>query len=1017
MPKKLFLLDGMALAYRAHFALIRRPIFTSKGVNTSALFGFTQTLLDILSNQSPTHIAVAFDTDAPTQRHRDFPDYKIQREAMPEDLSQALPHVRRMIEAFNIPVIALDGYEADDIIGTLVRRAEKESFESYMVTPDKDFGQLVAPKTFLYKPSRQGDGIEILGVDEILSKWGIKETSQVIDILGLWGDATDNIPGVPGIGEKTASKLIAEYGSVENLLGHTGELKGKLKEALEANREQALLSKRLATIDCAVPLPIGLDALQRREWNEAKLRNLFVEFEFNSIGRRLFGEEFKAGRGFTGESQSKASNTPRQEELAPAESTGDLFPLAPALPTNLPLTRPPDTLSPSKGERENPPLPPGQSGTSRSAPAQDQSSPLTEGEGLGEGEGSELSAVEAQTSHAPSEADSPTPNAPSLKTIADISHEYHLIRTAEERTRLIGALRQQTSFCFGVEATSSDPKEARGLGIAFSFAPHTGFFVPMLSDDAQARAIFEEFRPLFEDARIEKVGHNLKFDLNLLQWHAVMVRGKLFDTMLAHSLIEPDLRHTLDYLAEVYLGYSPVPVTKLIGENEAEQLSLSQVPLDRMADYAAEGADVTWQLRAVLAPLLKEKGQERVFYEIESPLLPVLVAMESEGVRLDAGVLGEFAAQLSKQISASESAIYRLAQIEFNLNSPKQLGEILFDNLRIAGKPKKTRTGQYATDEQTLLALAGEHEIVQRILEYRAMTKLKSTYADTLPTAIFSKTGRVHTTYQQAATATGRLQSQNPNLQNIPIRTDLGQEIRKAFVPRDENYLLLSADYSQIELRIIAALSGDVAMIEAFRSGHDIHTATAAKVYGVPLGQVNAEMRRKAKMVNFGIIYGISAFGLAQRLGIPRQEAAAIIEQYFLQFPGIRKYMADTIAFARAQGFVQTVTGRRRYLRDVRSSNATVRGGAERNAINAPIQGSAADMIKIAMVRIHGELTRRGLKTRMLLQVHDELIFDLFKPEEKEVRLLIEEGMRAAIPLDVPIVVEMGAGRNWLEAH
>ncbi|MBI2949815.1 MAG: DNA polymerase I [Verrucomicrobia bacterium] len=1017
MAKKLFLLDGMALAYRAHFALIRRPIFTSKGVNSSALFGFTQTLLEILTDQSPTHIAVAFDTDAPTQRHRDFPDYKIQREAMPEDLSQALPHVRRMIEAFNIPVIVCDGYEADDIIGTLVRRAEKEGFESYMVTPDKDFGQLVGPKTFLYKPSRQGDGIEILGVDDILSKWGIKETSQVIDILGLWGDATDNIPGVPGIGEKTASKLITEYGSVENLLAHTTELKGKLKEALEANREPALLSKRLATIDCNVPLAIDLDALKRQEWDEARLRDLFVEFEFNSIGRRLLGEEFKAGRGFTGEAQSKAGGTPRQAELIAAGNTGDLFPLTPS-------------LSPSVGERvsvgrergplierENPSPPPDKSGASRSAPTRDQSFPLPEGEGQGEGKGTKLLVAEDGHGQAPPEAESPLPIASNLKAITDVPHRYHLVQTQEERAKLIQTLRQQPSFCFGAETASFDPKEARWIGIAFSFAPHTGYFVAVPPDEVQARAILDEFRALFEDDRIEKVGHNLKFDLSLLTWHGVTVRGKLFDTMLAHSLIEPDMRHALDYLAEVYLGYSPVPAAKLIGEKEAEQLSLSQVPLDQLTDYAAEGADVAWQLRAVLAPLLKAKGQERVFYEIESPLLPVLVAMECEGVRLDAAVLREFAEHLSKQIGACESTIYRLARTEFNLNSPKQLGEILFETLKIAEKPKKTRTGQYATDEQTLLAFAGEHEIVQRLLEYRAMTKLKSTYADTLPTAIFSKTGRVHTTYQQAATATGRLQSQNPNLQNIPIRTELGQEIRKAFVPRDENYLLLSADYSQIELRIIAALSRDAAMIEAFRSGHDIHTATAAKVYGVPLDQVNSEMRRKAKMVNFGIIYGISAFGLSQRLGIPRQEAAAIIEQYFSQFPGIRKYMSDTIEFAREHGFVQTVTGRRRYLRDIRSSNATVRGGAERNAINAPIQGSAADMIKIAMAKIHHELARRELKTRMLLQVHDELVFDLFKSEEKEIRALIEEGMKTAIPLDIPIVVEMGVGKNWLEAH
>ncbi|MBI4659997.1 MAG: DNA polymerase I [Verrucomicrobia bacterium] len=1003
MQKRLFLLDGMALVYRAHFALIRRPIFTSKGVNTSALFGFTQTLLDIIATQSPTHLVVAFDTDTPTQRHREYPDYKIQREAMPEDLSLALPHVRRMIEAFRIPVITCDGFEADDIIGTLVRRAEREDFVSYMVTPDKDFSQLVTEKTFLYKPSRMGEGIEILGLPEVLSKWGIKNPSQVIDILGLWGDATDNIPGVPGIGEKTAGKLIAEYGSVENLLAHTADLKGKLKESVEANRERALLSKRLATIICDAPVSVELDALKKRVWDEPNVRSLCVEFEFNSIGRRLFGDDFKAGRGFAGGAADSKLGTSDPVSRAQAGSdVGELFPLTPVL---------------SPGEKGKQFTRSGQPVASPSSPAQGDSLPLPAGEGRGEGERPRQTTPAAPTASGSPATESPFPHAPSLKTIADVPHEYQLVQTREQRAKLIQMLRRQPSFCFDTETTSLDPKDAKLVGIAFSFNPQTGHFVAVPQEAGQAQAILGEFRPVFESETIEKVGHNLKFDLSVLKWQGLSVRGKLFDTMLAHSLIEPDMRHTMDYLAEAYLGYSPVPITKLIGEKGSEQLNMSQVPLEELTEYAAEDADVTWQLRSVLEPLLKEKGQERVFYEIEAPLLPVLMEMELEGVRVDAAALSEFAEQLSKQVAACERTIYQLARTEFNLNSPKQLGEVLFEGLKIAENPKKTRTGQYATDEQTLLALAGEHEIVQRILEYRAMTKLKSTYADALPGTIFSKTARIHTTYNQTVTATGRLQSQNPNLQNIPIRTELGQEIRKAFIPRSEEYMLLSADYSQIELRIIAAISGDAALREAFRSGHDIHTATAAKVYAVPLDQVNSEMRRKAKMVNFGIIYGISAFGLSQRLGIPRKEAGDIIDQYFDQFPGIRKYISDTIEFAREHGYVQTVTGRRRYLRDIRSSNATVRGAAERNAINAPIQGSAADMIKIAMAKIHCDLSRRKLKTRMLLQVHDELVFDLFKPEEAEARALIEDGMKTAIPLDVPIVVEMGVGKNWLEAH
>ena len=958
--KKLFLLDGMALVYRAHFAFVSRPILTSSGVNTSALYGFTQTLLDILKNQQPTHLGVAFDTQAPTHRHVEFPEYKATRQEMPEDISAALPHVRRMVEALNVPVLTCDGYEADDIIGTLVQRAEKEGFESYMVTSDKDFGQLVTGSTFIYKPSRSGEGVEIIGLPEIQARWGVQRPEQVVDVLALMGDASDNIPGVPGIGEKTAMKLIAQYGSLDNLLAHAGELTGRVKQTLETNRELGLLSKRLATITRDTPCAVELEALKVRPPNEEQLKGLLVEFEFNTIGRRLFGEEFKAGRGM-GSPKSEV-RSPKAAAAAPGEKAGEQLVLV--------------------------------------------------AETVGAGEETK---------------EKPAGTGANLRTIADVPHEYHLVATPAERAKLIQALQKLDSFSFDTETTGLDTKEARLVGLAFSFAPHTGYYVPLPPDapselqtsdfGLRTSSILEEFRPVLESERIEKVGHNLKFDLSVLKWHGIAVRGKLFDTMVAHSLIEPEMRHGMDYLSEVYLGYTPVPITQLIGDAKAEQINMADVPVAKVAEYSAEDADVTWQLRAALEPLLKEKGQERVFYEIESPLIPVLVDMEFEGIRIDAAALAEFAAQLSKEMDQSEKTIYRLAGTTFNLNSPRQLGQILFDVLKIGDAPKKTKTGQYATDEQTLAALASDHEIVQRLLEYRTASKLKSTYADALPEAIWPKTGRVHTTYNQVMTSTGRLNSQNPNVQNIPIRTERGQEIRKAFVSRGAEYRLLSADYSQIELRILAALSHEAAMLEAFEAGMDIHAATAARVFGVPPEGVTPGMRRKAKMVNFGIAYGISAFGLSQRLGIPRAEAGEIIDQYFKQFPGIRRYMDQTIAFARAHGYVETVTGRRRYLRDIRSANNTIRGAAERNAINAPIQGTAADMIKLAMINIHRELARRNLKTCMLLQVHDELVFDLFMPEEQDVRALVEEKMKAAIPLDVPMVVEMGVGENWLAAH
>jgi DNA polymerase-1 len=934
MANRLFLLDGMALVYRAHFALITRPIFTSKGVNTSALYGFTQTLLEILSKQQPTHIAVAFDTDAPTPRHTIFPEYKATRQAMPEDLAAALPHVRRMLEAFHIPILECDGYEADDIIGTLARRAEKEGFQTYMVTPDKDFGQLVDENTFLYRPRRSGDEVEILGVEEIKSRWAIQKTEHVIDVLALMGDSVDNVPGVPGIGEKTAMKLVGQYGTVENLLEHTSELKGKLKESLEKNRDIALLSKKLVTLSCDAPCDYRLESLKLRPHDEAKVKELLIEFEFNSIGRRLFGEDFKAGRGY------QAS-----DEKASEESAGG-------------------------GESE---------------------------QVSAEGEGSAQAVPKAN-----------------LKTLADVPHNYEVVATAAQRAKLVQKLKSVSSFCFKADTTGEEAKDARLAGLAFSFEPHAASYVPLPNDAKKADEVLAEFQPFLESEKVEKVGHDLKFDASVLKWRGISMRGKLFDTMVAHSLIEPDMRHSLGFLSEAYLGYT---VSAAEEGGKQEQLSLGDDASQKIAERAMEAADVALQLRGALEPLLKQKAQERVFYEVESPLIPVLVDMEYEGIKVDSAALSDFAAQLSREMTQLEKSICESAGREFNLNSPRQLGEVLFEVMKICEAPKKTKSGQYATDEQTLLALAPDHEVVRKLLEYRGSSKLKSTYADALPTAIWPKTGRVHTTFNQVGTATGRLNSQNPNLQNIPIRSERGQEIRKAFVPRDQKHQLLSADYSQIELRIIAALSREAGLLEAFKTGADVHTATAAKVYGVAPEAVTAEMRSKAKMVNYGIAYGISAFGLAQRLGIPRREGAQIIDQYFKQFPGIRKYMNETIDFARRTGYVETVTGRRRYIRDIRSSNATVRGGAERNAINAPIQGTAADMIKLAMINIHAELGRRELKTKMLLQVHDELVFDLVKSEEKEVLPLVEEKMKTAIALDVPIEVEMGVGMTWLEAH
>ncbi len=958
MRKRLFLLDGMALVYRAHFAFISRPIRTSRGFNTSALFGFVSTLLDILENAQPTHLAVAFDTEAPTPRHRAYPAYKATRQEMPEELGAALPHVRRFVQAFGIHSLALDGYEADDLIGTLARRAEPAGFETFLVTPDKDFAQLVTERTRLWRPGYKGAPPEIWGPQEVCQRWGIARVEQVVDLLGLMGDASDNIPGVPGVGEKTAAKLIARYGSLEGVLAHAGEIKGKLGEALQQHADLARLSRRLATIITDVPLQAQPDDLGLGARDDAALRDLCVEFEFNAIGRRLFGEDFKAGRGY---SPGPPPPSPPREAVTAGAAQGELFDAAGK-------TTPTD----------EPPAP------------------------------------------EPAASEAPPRGGVALRTLTDVPHRYELVTDADAAAQLAARLAQGEWVALDTETDGLNPHQARLLGVALSDGAGRGWYVLVDGpDDPRLAAL----RPLLESPQVGKVGHNLKFDLLVLRWHGVTVRGALFDTMIAHAVIEPEQRHGLNYCAEVYLGYSPVPIERLIGPAGPGQRALAEVSPAAVAEYAAEDADVAWQLREQFLPRLRERGAERVFYEVEMPVLPALVGMEFEGVRVDADVLRAFSARLAHLLREHEQAIHRLAGREFNVNSNKQLGEVLFEQLRLADRPRRTATGQYATDEQTLQSLAADHEIVRRILDYRAVAKLKSTYADALPAAILPRTGRVHTTFHQAATVTGRLSSQDPNLQNIPIRTELGQEIRRAFVarppePDGTRWHILSADYSQIELRILAAMSREPAMIEAFRRGLDIHAATAARVFGVAPEAVTPEQRRQAKMVNFGIVYGISAFGLAQRLGLPRGEAAALIEHYFASYPGIREHIQQTLEQARARGYVETLTGRRRYLRDLRSANATVRGAAERNAINTPIQGTAADMIKLAMGRIHAALEQRRLRTRLILQVHDELVFDLYEPEAAEVRELVADAMRRALPLpEVPIEVSLGVGPNWLDAH
>ncbi|GAC1588164.1 MAG: DNA polymerase I [Hymenobacter sp.] len=955
-PKKLFLLDAFALIYRSHFAFSKNPRINSKGMNTGAVLGFTNTLVEVLQKEKPTHIGVCFDGPKKTFRHDQFAAYKAQRQAMPEDIGIAIPYIKRIIQGFHIPILMMDGFEADDVIGTLAQKAEKEGFEVFMMTPDKDYCQLVTDNIKIYRPAFMGNAAEILDVAHVLARFEIERVEQVIDILGLQGDASDNIPGIPGIGEKTAKTLIQKYGSVENLLAHVDELKGKQQENVRNFAEQGLLSKELATIHVNVPLDFEADKLVLDAPDEATLRELFDELEFRQLAARILSD---SGPARTPASVAKPGTTGARRPKVAAGGQASLF-----------------------GN-------PGDEALAISA---------EEGETGGYG----------------------APAGP-RKRLEDVPYQYHLMDTPERRQSLLGFLLQQAEVSFDTETTGLDIMTARLVGLSFCWLPGEAYYVPVPADDQLAtQAIVDEFCPFFEAAGILKIGQNVKYDLTILRHYGVEVSGPLFDTMLAHYLIEPDMRHNMDVLAETYLHYSPVSILDLIGPKGKKQITMADVPPAQVKDYACEDADVTLQLKHVFEPMLKDLGLLGLLNDVENPLVPVLSSIEYEGVRIDSGAMNEYSAELQGYIKELETQIFREAGQEFNIGSPKQLGEVLFDKMQIGGgKIKKTKTGQYATGEEILSLLAADNPIVALILEYRQLTKLRSTYVEALPQLVSVVDGRVHTSFNQAVAATGRLSSTNPNLQNIPIRTEKGREIRKAFVPRDDQHVLLAADYSQVELRIMADFSGDKTMIEAFRQGLDVHASTASKVFHVPIDQVDAEMRRKAKTVNFGIIYGISAFGLAQRIGISRKEATDIIETYFQEFPSVKAFMDDSINRARELEYAETLLKRRRYLRDINSRNATLRGYTERNAINAPIQGTAADIIKMAMINIYHWLREEKLQTRMILQVHDELVFDAVQEEVEFITPKIKELMTTALllPRGVPLEVEVGTGKNWLQAH
>lgn len=940
--KKLFLLDAMALIYRAHFAFQKTPRISSKGLNTSAVFGFANTLLEILAKEKPTHLGVAFDTPTPTFRHVQFEAYKAQRQEQPEDITVAIPYVKRLLEAMNIPILLMEGYEADDVIGTLVKKAvrEHEDMEIYMMTPDKDYGQLVEERIKMYKPAFMGKGVEILGPQEVCDKWGIESVSQVIDILGLMGDAVDNIPGIPGIGEKTAQKLIAEFGSVENLIANADKLKGKQKENVVNFAQQGLLSKELATILCEVPIEFHEESLRLSEVNKDLLSPLLDELEFRTLRKRLLGED--------SEPVAKEETVSAKASKAAAAGQMDLFG---GLVSEKPLAVTETTLE-------------------------------------------------------------------SKQNIFSTIHQYHAVDTPELRQNLVHFLSLQEAICFDTETTSVDAVEAELVGLAFAYRKGEAFYVPVPADQAQAQAIVDEFRPVLENESIEKIAQNIKYDLMVLQRYGLIVKGKLYDTMLAHYLIEPEKRHNMDILAEDYLNYTPVSIEELIGKKGAKQGNMRDVELEKIKEYAAEDADITLQLKDRLHPILAENvGAVKLFEEVEMPLTQVLADIEMEGVRIDTEFLGNMSKELETDMRIVQDRVFELAGVEFNIGSPKQLGEILFEKLKLDPKAKKTKTGQYMTGEEILSKLESEHEIAKKILDFRELQKLKSTYVDALPQLVSPSTGRIHTSFNQAVAVTGRLSSTNPNLQNIPIRTPRGREIRKAFIPRNEEFLILSADYSQIELRIMAAFAQDESMIEAFNQGRDIHATTAAKVFNVSLDEVTSDMRRKAKTVNFGIIYGVSAFGLSQQIAISRTEAKEIIDSYWREFPAIKQYMDSAVIKARDTGFCETILGRRRYLRDINAQNMVERGFAERNAINAPIQGSAADMIKVAMIKVNDFIKKEKLRSRMILTVHDELVFDAHRDELDLLKERVNDLMIHAIDFPVKMETGMGVGQNWLEAH
>ena len=946
--KRLFLIDAYALIFRGYYAFIKNPRINSKGEDTSAIMGFMNSLLDVIKRERPDHLAVCFDKGGSVDRVEMFEAYKANRDETPEGIKTAVPYIYEILKAMHIPIMVKEGYEADDVIGTLAKKAEKEGYKTFMVTPDKDFAQLVSENIFMYRPVF-GGGYETWGIPEVQQKFEVTDPLQVIDYLGMMGDASDNIPGLPGVGPKTAKKFLAAYGSMEGLLANTHELKGKMKEKVETNGELGLLSKKLATIMLDVPVNFDAEDFEMSEPDVPKVTEIFQQLEF----RRLidnFNKTFSAN-------------------LAPATATA----------------------TPSANKKEAP----------KTTPKEEQSAGAGQFSLFG---GAELSANETTIDT-------------SRKTAETNSHFYQSIAPGMATKLFVKNLMNQTSVCFDTETTGLNPLTAELVGIAFSWEVGKGFYVPFPEYKTEAQALIEILRPFFENEFIEKIGQNLKYDIKVLAKYNIAVKGKLFDTMLAHYLINPDMRHNMDVLAETYLNYTPISITELIGKKGKNQLSMREVPLDKQTEYAVEDADITLQLKEHFEKELDEANTQKLFDDIEVPLLRVLAAMELEGINLDKDFLNSLSEDLNTDILNLEKSIYEDAGEEFNIASPKQLGIILFEKLNLVDKPKKTKTGQYKTSEDILSYLAKDHEIIRQVLEYRGLAKLKSTYVDALPLQVEESTGRVHTDYMQTVAATGRLSSNNPNLQNIPIRTERGRQVRKAFVPRNDEYTLLAADYSQIELRIIAALSEEETMIEAFKNGEDIHASTASKVFNVPLDGVTREQRSNAKTVNFGIIYGVSAFGLSNQTDLSRGEAKELIDTYYETYPKLKAYMSAQVDFARDNGYVQTVLGRRRYLKDIDSRNAMVRSGAERNAVNAPIQGSAADIIKIAMINIYNKLQDGNYKSKMLLQVHDELVFDVYKSELATIKALVKNEMENAFTIDVPLDVELDTGLNWLEAH